>query len=83
MSAEAKNLDYYLALPYRVERVRNEDGTWFARLPELPGCMTWTDTREELDAMVEDAKAGWIGDALESGDPVPEPGSQGTPGTPG
>ncbi len=35
--------------------------------------MTWADTFEELGSMIEDAKMAWIEDALEDGDPVPEP----------
>lgn len=65
-------IDEYLALPYRVEVRRNEDG-YFARIIELPGCMTWTDRLEDLWPMVEDAKRAWIADALASGDAVPVP----------
>lgn len=74
MSTEAtgKTLDYYLGLAYKVEITHDEDG-WFAKVPDLPGCMTWTASYEELWPMIEDAKLGWIGDALEHGDPVPEP----------
>jgi predicted RNase H-like HicB family nuclease len=67
-----KAIDEYLDLPYTVEVIRNEDG-FFARVKELPRCMTWTDRIEELWPMVEDAKRAWIEDALEYGDPVPEP----------
>ncbi len=59
-------------LPYKVEIAHDEDG-WFAKVIDLPGCMTWADTFEELRPMIEDAKRGWIEDALEYGDPVPEP----------
>lgn len=72
MEAEKNALDYYLALPYTVEVRHDEDG-WFAKIVELPGCMTWADTFEGLGAMIEDAKLGWIEGALENGDPVPEP----------
>lgn len=69
---EDNTLDHYLGLPYTVEVRRDEDG-WFAKVFELPGCMTWADTFEELGSMIEDAKRGWIEDAMEHGDPVPEP----------
>lgn len=68
----AKTLDYYMALPYTVEVRHDEDG-YFAKVIELQGCMTWADSFEELGPMIEDAKQGWIEDALERGDPVPEP----------
>lgn len=67
-----KTLDYYMGLPYTVEVRKTEQG-YFAKVAELPGCMTWADTFEEIGAMIEDAKFAWIEDALEDGDPVPEP----------
>ncbi len=73
-------IDDYLALPYRVEVRRNEDG-FFARITELPGCMTWTDRLEDLWPMVEDAKRAWIADALACGDPVPVPSEDDDAGT--
>src|SRR5918997_226893 len=72
--AREKTLDYYLSLPYKVEIIHDEDG-WFAKVLDLPGCMTWANSYEELKPMIEDAKRGWIEDALEHGDPVPEPRS--------
>lgn len=72
MESKNETLDHYRGLPYTVEVRHDEDG-WFARVIELPGCMTWADTFEELGPMIEDAKLGWIEDALENGDPVPEP----------
>lgn len=61
-----------LALPYTAEVLHNEDG-FFARVPDLPGCMTWTDTVDELWPMIEDAKRAWITVALEEGVVVPLP----------
>ncbi len=72
MDTEKKTTDYYTSLPYKAEVRRTEQG-YFARVPDLPGCMTWADTFEELGPMIEDAKLAWIEDALEDGDPVPEP----------
>ncbi len=69
---KVKTLDYYMSLPYAVEVKHDEDG-YFAKVMELPGCMTWADTFEELGPMIEDAKLAWIEDALEDGDPIPEP----------
>lgn len=69
-----ETIDDYLALPYTVEVIHNEDG-YFARVVELPGCMTWTDRIEDLWPMVDDAKRAWIGVSLEYGDPIPMPAS--------
>ena len=71
-SVATKSVEYYMGLPYSVEVKHDEDG-WFAKVLDLPGCMTWADTFEELWIMVEDAKRGWIEDSLEHGDPIPEP----------
>ncbi len=71
--AVPKTLDYYMSLPYTAEVKRNEDGAYFAKMPEQPGCITWPDPLEELELMIEDAKRGWIEEALEHGGPIPEP----------
>ncbi len=72
---EKKTLDYYMSLPYTVEVRHDEESEWpwFAKVVELPGCMTEARTWEELLEMIEDAKSAWIEDALEQGDEVPEP----------
>ncbi len=61
-----------MGLSYRAEVRRTEQG-YFARVPDLPGCMTWADTFEELGPMIEDAMRSWIEVELEDGDPIPEP----------
>ena len=58
--------------PYLVV-VTREDGDYVGRILELPGLVTGGATLEEMYAMVEDAKRGWIATALHYGDPVPEP----------
>lgn len=72
-----KNLEYYLSLPYSVEvrELHEDDGavSYFAKVVELPGCMTEGDTIEELWEMVADAKRMWIETALEDEATVPEP----------
>jgi len=72
-----KNLEYYLSLPYTIEVIpdKDEDGqvTLFARVVELPGCMTEADDFTELGEMIEDAKLSWLETALEDGQPIPEP----------
>lgn len=68
-----KDLTYYLSLPYTVELVRDDKSTWFARVVELPGCMTEGDSPAEAASMIYDAMAGWIEIALEDNQPIPEP----------
>lgn len=68
-----KSLDYYLSLPYSIELIPDEDGSWFASIPLLDGCMTTgTDAHDALD-MIMDAKKGWLMTAIEIGIDIPEP----------
>ncbi len=67
-----KDLQYYLGLPYTIEIVPDEDG-YFARVLELPGCMTYADMVEELSPTIEGAMRDWIEASLEYGDDIPEP----------
>lgn len=72
-----KNIDYYMSLSYSVEvRELHEDNktvSYFAKVVELPGCMTEADTIQELWEMIGDAKRGWLETALEEGVTIPEP----------
>jgi antitoxin HicB len=66
-------IDAYLALPYTIELIREDDATWFARVVELPGCMTEGDSAADAAAMVQDAMTGWIELALADGRSIPQP----------
>jgi antitoxin HicB len=80
MSIREKSVDDYLALPYTIEVVHDPSGAqegWFARVVELPGCMTQTDRFDELEGMVQDAMRAWIVTALDAGLSVPEPEAEG------
>jgi antitoxin HicB len=65
----------YLNRPYAILLVpgNEDDGGWLAKIPDLPGCITFGDTKEEALEMIEDAKLTWISGRLLAGDPVPEP----------
>jgi antitoxin HicB len=71
-----KTLDYYLGLPYTIEVIKDAGDEYsglFARVVELPGCMTQADNFEELGEMIEDAMRAWIEAMLEAGRSIPEP----------
>jgi antitoxin HicB len=75
----ARQVDEYLQLPYTLEIQRDDtEGVqgWFARVRELPGCMTQAERFEELGPMIEDAMRAWIETALADGQPVPQPRQQ-------
>jgi len=46
---------------------------YFARVLDLPGCMTHAESLAELGPQVDEAIATWIEMAQEDGEPVPEP----------
>lgn len=50
----------------------NEDQTYVAEVPELPGCMAHGETHEAALANANEAIKLWIDTAREFGDPVPE-----------
>ena len=57
-----------------IEPLPEEDGGGFlATVPDLPGCMSDGDTREEAARYVEDAIASWLDEAKALGREVPEP----------
>lgn len=69
-----KNIDYYMSLPYRMEIIPDkEEGGYTAKFPDLPGCITCSDTIEGLIENVQDAKKVWFTAAIEDGIDISEP----------
>ena len=68
-----KDIDYYLSLPYKIVVRPSPEGGYGISIPELPGCISQSETLEEAFAMIEDAKRCWIASTLEDGNEVPEP----------
>lgn len=66
-------LKEYLALRYTVVLRRDAEGDFVAKVEELPGCSAHGKTRDEALENLDEAKALWIQDCLENGDPVPLP----------
>lgn len=74
MKIEEK-LEYYGELPYTIQLIKNEDGTYFGSIKELKGCMTEGETKQDALEMLEDAKTAWLEIAIEDGDEIPLPES--------
>lgn len=71
-----KTIDYYMALPYRMEIIPDvEEGGYTAWYPDLPGCLTCSETMDGIIANALDAKRAWIEAALEDGAEIAEPSS--------
>jgi len=51
----------------------NEDQTYVAEVPELPGCMAHGEEQNNALENVQEAIQLWINTAKEFGDPIPEP----------
>ncbi len=66
-------LEKYIELPYTVLLRRDDEGDFVGKIVELPGCSAHGKTREEALENLDEAKALWIQDCLENGDPVPMP----------
>jgi antitoxin HicB len=57
-----------------IQPLAEEDGSGFvATVPDLPGCMSDGETREEAARNVEDAIASWLEEARSVGRVIPEP----------
>ena len=76
MKNTVKTFEYYMSLPYRVVLEPSPEGGWITSIPDLPGCLTQGETKEEALHLIEDAKAGWIDIALQDGDVIPEPNTK-------
>ena len=68
-----KEVEKYMKLPYTIELIPEEDGTYFVKVKELPGCMSAGDTVEEAIGMIHDAMRGWLEVAIEDGLEIPLP----------
>lgn len=69
-----KTVEYYLGLSYPRTIVPSKAGGYFAKIEDLPGCMTQAETPKELEEMIKDAMRAWLEVALERGIRIPLPG---------
>jgi len=77
VKSEAKRgLAKFLKLKYPVELAEQDGGWYFARIPDLPGCMSEGKTPDDAVKNVEKARALWLEDAIESGVEIPLPSEQ-------
>ena len=56
-----------------VEKV--PDSNYSAYVPDLPGCVSTGDTREEVERNIREAIEFHLEGIREDGDPIPEPGT--------
>jgi len=68
-----KDINYYMKLPYSVVLYPSPEGGYAAEIPDLPGCISQGQDKEEVFDMIEDAKHSWLESALADGIEIPEP----------
>ena len=55
-----------------IEIEREEDGRWIAEVPDLPGVMSYGQSREEAISKVESLSLRVLADQLEHGEKIAE-----------
>jgi len=70
MADERQPLQYYLDLEYPYTVVP-DDGSYFIRFPDLPGCMTQVEDPAEIAALAEEIRTLWIEGEYEDGRTFP------------
>ncbi len=59
-------------MPFTIEVEQEEDGRWIAEVTELPGALTYGQTRQEAIDRAEALCLRILADRLEHGEPVPQ-----------
>src|SRR5712691_3819917 len=74
---QTRALDDYLALPYTIELVRDEDDEgnagYVSEVEELPGCLSQGTTPEDSIRNIFEALECWLSVPLEDGRSLPAP----------
>ena len=74
MPTQPHQLAYYLELEYPYIVVP-DDGSFFVKFPDLPGCITQVEDGREIAAMAEEIRTLWIESEYEDGHDIPTPTS--------
>jgi predicted RNase H-like HicB family nuclease len=59
-------------MPLTIEVEQEEDGRWLAEVPELPGVLTYGQTRQEAIDRAQALALRVLADRLDHGEPVPQ-----------
>jgi len=68
-------LEEYLRLPYTIKIIPEKAGGFFAKVEELPGCITQGEDITEVWENIQDAMSLWLETAIEEKTQIPEPDS--------
>jgi antitoxin HicB len=56
---------------YRVIIKLDENGSYYASVPALPGCFTWGDSVEEVRLLIKDAMDVYLRSLIKDGELIP------------
>jgi predicted RNase H-like HicB family nuclease len=59
-------------MPLTIEVEQDEDGRWIAEVPELPGVLTYGQSRQQAINRAQALCLRVLADRLDHGEPVPE-----------
>lgn len=59
-------------MPLGIEVEQKDDGRWLAEVPELPGVLSYGQTRQEAIDRVQALSLRVLAERLEHGEPVPQ-----------
>lgn len=72
-ASNRKKAKELLGLKYPVQLLECEEGGYYVKVPDLPGCQSQGESIEEALANIEEARRLWIEGAVDSGIEVPLP----------
>lgn len=75
MASTRPPIEHYLTLEYPYSVVP-DDGSFFIKFPDLPGCMTQVEDTAEIGAVAEEIRILWLRTTYDQGLPIPEPAVQ-------
>ena len=58
-------------MEFKVLIKQDEDGVFVSEVPQLPGCISQGDTREDAVANISDAVLGYVDSLKKHGKPIP------------
>lgn len=75
MATQRQSLSYYLDLSYPYTVVP-DNGSFFIKFPDLPGCVSQVEHEHEIAQAAEEIRTLWIEGEFEDGVTIPEPTMQ-------
>lgn len=58
-------------MKFRIFIKQDEDGIFISEVPELPGCISQGNTREDAISNIKDAISGYMSSLKKHGEPIP------------